>query len=526
MYPGHGSSPLARGTPASQRPRPNRVRFIPARAGNTKIPPRNQSHSSGSSPLARGTPDQGQCNRRWHRFIPARAGNTGERSAPPSARTVHPRSRGEHSSWRKHIQRPSGSSPLARGTPDLPGSVSGVGRFIPARAGNTPWVVTMQRCVDGSSPLARGTPARRPRHHPARRFIPARAGNTSALRPLAPRVPVHPRSRGEHAAVAAEQVLGDGSSPLARGTLPGHAGPRGPLRFIPARAGNTRWPGPVAARGSVHPRSRGEHHRRAGRRGDRCRFIPARAGNTCRRRRARWYSSVHPRSRGEHEADVVGLGGIARFIPARAGNTGGLRRQRARPAVHPRSRGEHHSHADGTLAVSGSSPLARGTPRAGHVVHTMASVHPRSRGEHADIPLTRLRLDGSSPLARGTLLEVHPFVHVRRFIPARAGNTTSRLPPYGDVTVHPRSRGEHPVQPTRYGRVVGSSPLARGTPRCAVSTAIEYRFIPARAGNTGGPWRRCPRCPVHPRSRGEHRWRTWAAGAATGSSPLARGTLS
>ena len=73
-------------------------------------------------------------------------------------------------------------------------------------------------------------------------------------------IAVHPRSRGEHGVALMARTPAGGSSPLARGTpLAELAGPA-PLRFIPARAGNTRRRSPMSMRKSVHPRSRGEHN--------------------------------------------------------------------------------------------------------------------------------------------------------------------------------------------------------------------------------------------------------------------------
>ena len=173
----------------------------------------------------------------------------------------------------------------------------------------------------------------------------------------------------------------------------------------------------------------------------------------------------------------------SRFIPARAGNTEEDQVGSSGSAVHPRSRGEHVRGASDALIERGSSPLARGTPRG------------QALAEHVD-----------------------------RFIPARAGNTKSSR--YGPLSsaVHPRSRGEHGRAPPRQTSRIGSSPLARGTPARRRRRGARRRFIPARAGNTT-PVPRCRRArTVHPRSRGEHDGDCWYWRADTGSSPLARGT--
>jgi len=90
-----GSSPRARGTGDVSGGDADHLRFIPARAGNgstlapqridVTVHPRARgerggilarcSRSSGSSPRARGTGDAVYCNRCSWRFIPARAGN-------------------------------------------------------------------------------------------------------------------------------------------------------------------------------------------------------------------------------------------------------------------------------------------------------------------------------------------------------------------------------------------------------------------------------------------------------------------
>ena len=196
-------------------------------------------HSSGSSPLARGTRRYQREARVRGRFIPARAGNTPGSASRPTPPPVHPRSRGEHPNPPKPIATIDGSSPLARGTRVWLGVAVGGSRFIPARAGNTDvgrrgrrhqavhprsrgehgGELWRQVGMAGSSPLARGTPTRRTRQDGDGRFIPARAGNTP---------PARLGKRGD-----------SGSSPLARGTLRppqmlGHV-----RRFIPARAGNT-----------------------------------------------------------------------------------------------------------------------------------------------------------------------------------------------------------------------------------------------------------------------------------------------
>ncbi len=194
---------------------------------------------NGSSPLARGTLNDLRFVVGRIRFIPARTGNTISSTTPPSIQTVHPRSHGEHVLYWSPAISKNGSSPLARGTPPAFAVPPTLARFIPARTGNT---ICVHLGVDsgavhprshgehskspeskpfdtGSSPLARGTRIDDANRAEKMRFIPARTGNTSTARMIRPRVTVHPRSHGEHS----------------HGIEAGRCG----MRFIPARTGNT-----------------------------------------------------------------------------------------------------------------------------------------------------------------------------------------------------------------------------------------------------------------------------------------------
>ena len=192
----------------------------------------------GSSPLARGTPDYGVRENPCARLIPARAGNTHGGLVPGEPVSAHPRSRGEHLRTLFRMELFRGSSPLARGTPVRNLAVFIGVRLIPARAGNTrkentKWVATaahprsrgehphtvkLTGAITGSSPLARGT-LRQMSHHPrTNRLIPARAGNTDFLIIIISPSSAHPRSRGEHCVGMFPALSQSGSSPLARGT--------------------------------------------------------------------------------------------------------------------------------------------------------------------------------------------------------------------------------------------------------------------------------------------------------------------
>ena len=111
----------------------------------------------------------------------------------------------------------SGSSPLARGLPTITVSVTLGYRIIPARAGFTSFPSGSQRNGPGSSPLARGLPSQFHTVNRQNGIIPARAGFTRIL-PLHRLFPRdHPRSRGVYTRRPLQDMLFDGSSPLARG---------------------------------------------------------------------------------------------------------------------------------------------------------------------------------------------------------------------------------------------------------------------------------------------------------------------
>ena len=153
------------------------------------------------SPLARGTRNRNREINCRHRFIPAGAGNTRSPSLTPVTPTVYPRWRGEHVAVDLGLDSGAGLSPLARGTLGFNSRNCGGLRFIPAGAGNTM----------------------------------IRNGYWSAAT-------VYPRWRGEHVITEDFEFAIFGLSPLARGTLRDRAQYRGEERFIPAGAGNTRWP--------------------------------------------------------------------------------------------------------------------------------------------------------------------------------------------------------------------------------------------------------------------------------------------
>ena len=151
----------------------------------------------------------------------------------------------------------------------------------------------------GSSPHARGTPTRARRNPGRSRFIPACAGNARAEPGTDARGTVHPRMRGERRYTDEAGLDSDGSSPHARGTLKDPRHLTEELRFIPACAGNAHSSDDRPASVAVHPRMRGE----------RLFFLDflGRLGGSS------------PHARGTHHRRSADHGRY-RFIPACAGN--------------------------------------------------------------------------------------------------------------------------------------------------------------------------------------------------------------
>ncbi len=254
-----GSSPLARGAPARGSVGEGARGIIPARAGSTRWcgtlsscswdhprsrgehlrPARHRYLMAGSSPLARGAPASSLASSTTPRIIPARAGSTNTATEDHAGTGDHPRSRGEHSVPTGVTRMCWGSSPLARGAPIMVFDCSGRVGIIPARAGSTPFralggrgpgdhprsrgehaiTARVVNPVVGSSPLARGARAVCCAVSVPEGIIPARAGSTRTSTGLHPAARDHPRSRGEHAYLRNVGQQMGGSSPLARGAL-------------------------------------------------------------------------------------------------------------------------------------------------------------------------------------------------------------------------------------------------------------------------------------------------------------------
>ncbi|VAG14689.1 Domain of uncharacterised function (DUF2825) [Klebsiella aerogenes] len=132
------------------------------------------------------------------------------------------------------------------------------------------------------------------------------------------------------------------------------------------------------------------------------------------------------------------------------------------------------------------------------------TVYPRWRGEHTLSVNPRALMFGLSPLARGTSFVPAHTEYQRRFIPAGAGNMTTCRTIVSWNTVYPRWRGEHRLARFDDEHYYGLSPLARGTWLFAICQKLNYRFIPAGAGNIIRAPLSSRNSTVYPRWRGEH----------------------
>ena len=254
-----------------------------------------------------------------------------------------------------------------------------------------------------------------------------------------------------------------GSSPLARGLRDSQGREHAFIRIIPARAGFTRRPPDLGARGADHPRSRGVYHIR----------------------------TRHPPPQ-------------LRIIPARAGFTNSCRPQSDRPPDHPRSRGVYKGRGKPMMPGTGSSPLARGLQSRSAILLLSRRIiparagftscprrqpvcmwdHPRSRGVYSGAVWDTTGGRGSSPLARGLRRHNQIQTNASRIIPARAGFTGLRVRLSQPIADHPRSRGVYAQTGTSVTLPPGSSPLARGLPIVKFFPYVRRRIIPARAGFT------------------------------------------
>ncbi len=241
---------------------------------------------------------------------------------------------------------------------------------------------------------------------------------------------------------------------------------------------------------------------------------------------------------------AVGADDRRRFIPAHAGNSRTAHHRCRGLAVHPRACGEQAAGMRVRSMRPGSSPRMRGTDGQapdGHVVGRFipahagnrttrrtstpsTAVHPRACGEQLSPGRSCSGGSGSSPRMRGTGRAGPHQCGQCRFIPAHAGNRTTACFRTTRGPVHPRACGEQQDRHHGRGRVAGSSPRMRGTVFDVKGAALYQRFIPAHAGNRAISRAVIWLRPVHPRACGEQSYANCEKSQAAGSSPRMRGT--
>ena len=127
---------------------------------------------------------------------------------------------------------------------------------------------------------------------------------------------------------------------------------------------------------------------------------------------------------------------------------------------------------------------------------------------------------------RGTPEQADSWQHEYGIIPAHAGNTTTPSRRCSRSWDHPRACGEHLGHALNDRCQPGSSPRMRGTLYRSLSCVDRAGIIPAHAGNTGGLTRGgCFASGSSPRMRGTLQFITLTVFTLGGSSPRMRGTL-
>ncbi len=152
------------------------------------------------------------------------------------------------------------------------------------------------------------------------------------------------------------------------------------------------------------------------------------------------------------------------------------------------------------------------------------AVQPRACGEHLPNLTTRLNPSGSAPRVRGTQAKSQPERRDWRFSPARAGNTCAGCRYEPVKAVQPRACGEHQIAGSVIDTNNGSAPRVRGTRTPSRKDGNSCRFSPARAGNTLALVTRWLIEPVQPRACGEHCDAVTEDFQDAGSAPRVRGT--
>ena len=259
------------------------------------------------------------------RFTPTPAGTTGSTRRRDTARSVHPRRRGDHAGVAAVKMAGDGSPPRLRGPSGFQIAIRATIRFTPTRVGTT----RGQGLIVGPPPVH---PRARGEHLPlttvplARSTVhPRVCGDHGALPTFAwTDYAVHPHTRGDDATVNLTVLTNDGSPPCGWGQPVRLAAPVGEDRFTPAHAGTIAVGRRAGALTTVHPHTRGD---------DRL-LLSGDFGQL----------GSPPRTRGQLQPAARVLH-VRRFTPTRVGTTHREFAEAHGRSVHPRTRGDNfHAH--------------------------------------------------------------------------------------------------------------------------------------------------------------------------------------
>ena len=170
-----------------------------------------------------------------------------------------------------------------------------------------------------------------------------------------------------------------------------------------------------------------------------------------------------------------------------------------------------------------SIPARAGQPSNGERAFSFATVYPRTRGATTVAGYGVLTNGGLSPHARGNPPGPAPGPDLLRSIPARAGQPCGTRRRFRKAGVYPRTRGATDWATTYEYVISGLSPHARGNPAPGPRAWSTRRSIPARAGQPAMAGSRTARVPVYPRTRGATGTHRLAERFSAGLSPHARG---
>ena len=171
------------------------------------------------------------------------------------------------------------------------------------------------------------------------RIIPAHAGQTTSTSDRIALPTDHPRACGANFSITVLLCVSFGSSPRMRGKRRPRLCMGGPLRIIPAHAGQTRGWSPSRSLCPDHPRACGANCFPA-------LWFPALTGSS-------------PRMRGKRSFLCILTAGI-RIIPAHAGQTSAASPAAMPTPDHPRACGANSDCRSCSFSQVGSSPRMRG----------------------------------------------------------------------------------------------------------------------------------------------------------------------